>query len=139
MLVVFMLYAVLTFGATAAAFAGDVLIIANTGVSEKNLSPDKIKGIFLGDIPKWGNNEMITLVVCDVEDMHRDFLQKYLKRTESQFRNVWRQNLFTGKGKQPIRTNSVDELIKSVSQISGAIGYIPSGKTLPSEVKVISQ
>lgn len=119
--------------------AGDVMVIGNSGITEKSLDSEKIKEIFLGDIPKWGNNEMVTIVIVEQTEVHKDFLKKYIKRTESQFRNVWRQNLFTGKGKHPLKVDSFDELIEYVSKNQGAIGYVPPDITLPPGVKVLSK
>lgn len=121
------------------ASAGEVMIIANPSVPASSLDPDAIKNIFLGKTAKWDNNDMVTIVVSEQSDVHKDFLDKYIKRTENQFSNVWRQNLFTGKGKQPVKVTSIDELVDYVSKTKGAIGYISSDATLPAEVKVLAK
>lgn len=120
-------------------YAAELLIIANTSVPAESLSQDDIKNIYLGKILKWGNNDMVTLVISDKSEVHKSFLQKYVKRNASQFENLWRQNLFSGKGKAPVKVGSIDELVDYVSKTKGAVGYIYSGETLPDSVKVISK
>lgn len=124
---------------TAYGLAGEVLIIANPSVPAEKLDPDEIKNIFLGKTAKWENNDMIMIVVFQDTDVHKNFLLKYIKRTENQFENVWRQNLFTGKGTQPVKVQSVDELVEYVSKTKGAIGYIDSDVKPSGEIKVLAK
>ncbi|MBU0996080.1 MAG: substrate-binding domain-containing protein [Proteobacteria bacterium] len=129
----------LMLGSVYHASAGEIMIIANPSVPAESLDPDAIRNLFLGKTAKWENNDMVTIVVSEQSDVHKGFLEKYIKRTENQFSNVWRQNLFTGKGKQPVKVNSVEELVDYVSKTPGAIGYISSDAKLPPEVKVLAK
>lgn len=126
-------------GSIKEADAGEVMIIANPSVPAENLGPDAIKNIFLGKTAKWDNNDMVTVVVSENGEIHKVFLEKYIKRTENQFTNVWRQNLFTGKGTQPIKAKSIEELVDYVSKNQGAIGYISTDVTLPANIKVLAK
>lgn len=121
------------------ASAGEIMIIANPSVPAESIDPESIKNIFLGKIAKWENNERVTIVVSKNSEVHKKFLDQYIKRTRSQFSNVWRQNLFTGKGKQPVKVNSMEKLVDYVSNTKGAIGYISSDATLPADVKVLAK
>ena len=135
----FMVCALMTPGALREALAGEVMVIANPSVPAENLDPTEIQNMFLGKTVQWKNNDMVTIVVSEKAEVHEMFLQKYIKRTNNQFNNVWRQNLFTGTGKQPVKVNSVEELIQYVAKTPGAIGYISSDAPLPKDVKVISK
>lgn len=126
-------------GSAADLFAGEVMIIANPSVSAESLDPDAVKNIFLGKTAKWDNNDMVTIVVSENATIHKEFLEKYIKRTENQFTNVWRQNLFTGKGTQPVKVKTIEELVEYVAKTPGAVGYISSDMTLPPSVKVIAK
>lgn len=119
--------------------AGEVLIIANPDVPADALNKDEIKNFFLGKTPQWSNQDMVTIVISEDAAVHKKFLKGYIRRTSAQFTNVWRNNLFSGKGKQPIKAASIDELVEYVSKTKGAIGYIPSESTPPSKVKVLSK
>ena len=119
--------------------AGEILIIANPSVPANVLDQQEIQKIFLGKIAKWSNDDMVTIVVSKEEQVHKRFLNEYVKRSANQFQMVWRQNLFTGKGKIPVQVNSMDELVEYVANTEGAIGYISSTESVPEQVKVISQ
>ena len=118
-------------------FANEVIVIANASVPADTLDENNIKNIFLGKSSKWENNDRITVVILEYSATHKAFLEKYIKRTPSQFANVWRQNMFTGKGKQPYKAESIEEVVNYVSNTQGAIGYASSETTLPTSVKVV--
>lgn len=119
--------------------ADEVMVIANPSVPAESLDPEAIKNIFLGKTAKWDNNDMVTIVVSENVEVHKKFLDKYIQRTDNQFTNVWRQNLFTGKGKQPVKAASLEELVDYVSKTPGAIGYISTDVTLPANIKVLAK
>lgn len=123
----------------AAAAAQDVVVIANREAPSDTLAPDAVKKIFLGDIINWENNEVIMVALLEENAIHEAFLKKYIKRTASQFENVWRRNLFTGKGAMSKKFKSVDEIVAYVQQTKGAIGYAPAETNLPADVKVVGR
>ncbi len=137
--IIFMFFGVMCTGAINAVSAGEIMVIANPDVSAERLDQDAIMNIFLGKIVQWQNGEMVTIVVTEKAGAHEAFLKKYVKRTKNQFNNVWRQNLFTGRGKQPVKVDSLDELVKYVSKVKGAIGYVTSDVPLSGDVKVVSR
>ena len=121
------------------ASADDIIVVANPDVPSDTLAQDEIQSIFMGEIVKWSNNQMITVVILKDEEVHNRFLKKYIKRTVFQFNNVWRRILFTGKGKPPIRMASEGALLEYVSKTSGAIGYVSSGLMGTKTVKVVEE
>ena len=139
MIVAFMLCEVMVSGRISNAFAGDVMIIANKEVPAEHLGWEEVNGIFLGKIMRWSNDDRIIIVLHSNDDIHEAFLKKYVKRTATQFSNVWRQNMFTGKGRIPVEKNSDAELIDYVSKTKGAISYISSDVTLPPGIKVLAK
>ena len=118
-------------------YADEIVIIANNSVPETNVSVDVIRNIFLGNITKWKNNHTIVVAILDEGEIHQSFLEKYIKRSPAQFKNVWNRHVFTGKGKKPLKFKSVEALIKYVSKKEDAVGYIPVSKS-SDEVKIIS-
>jgi ABC-type phosphate transport system substrate-binding protein len=117
--------------------SSEVLIIANPSVPANSLGPKEIKNLFLGKTTQWENHETVTIVVSKDINVHKSFLDRFIKRTDAQFKNVWRQNLFTGKGKQPVKVETSEELLKYVSETKGAIGYIFNDASIPEDVKVL--
>jgi len=139
MIAVFIICQVMIAGGIPHAFAGDVMIIANTSVPVDTLSPEDVKNIFLGKIVKWPNDDRINIVLNKSADTHKEFLRKYIKRTDSQFDSVWRQNMFTGQGRIPVRKNTDADLVSYVAQTNGAVSYIAADVKLPDGVKILSE
>lgn len=119
------------------AAAEKVVIIVNPAVSDLTLTLDALKDIYLNKKTKWSDGNKIVFVTLKDSDTHREFLKTYIMRTSSQFRNFWKQQVFTGKGKMPTVFNSEEELLDFVSGTDGAIGYI-SGSVSTDRVKTIA-
>lgn len=119
--------------------AEEVLVVANKSVPTDALNPDDVKNIFLGNVTKWNNNDTITLVVSKNSDVHESFLKKFIKRNSSQFTNVWKQNLFTGKGRIPKKFDSTEELVEYISSTKGAIGYVSVNTQINGNIKVVTK
>ena len=139
MIIIVCCWAILPFSPLNALAEEAVVVIANKDVPSEKLTPDKIKKIFLGEVMNWENNEVITVVLLGDETVHKEFIHKYIKRTPAQFLNVWRRNLFTGKGAMPTQMDNIDDLIKYVANTKGAIGYVPADANLTGNVKIIDQ
>ncbi len=110
------------------AFA-DVLVITNKAVSEKGLSKEDLKGVFLGKKKKWKDKSKIHFVTLKDPDVHQTFLKAYVKKSEKQYANYWRKMVFTGKGKIPKSFETTEELMEYVANTPGAIGYIDKNTT----------
>jgi ABC-type phosphate transport system substrate-binding protein len=117
--------------------AGDVIIICNKNVSEDELSRDMVKNIFLGKKTKWSNGNKIMFVIQKKNDVHKSFLKTYVSKTTSQFRNYWKKQVFTGKGRSPKKFHSDREIIEFVTGTKGAIGYVAAGSNTDT-VKLIA-
>jgi ABC-type phosphate transport system substrate-binding protein len=107
--------------------AGDVIIICNKSVPEDALSRDMIKNIFLGKKTKWSNRNKIIFVTQKKNDVHKSFLKTYVSKTTSQFRNYWKKQVFTGKGRTPKSFPGDSKIIEFVAGTKGAIGYVAAG------------
>ncbi len=110
-----------------AAFAGDVIIIANKSVHESSLSSKEIKNIFLGRKTQWSNNKKIIFVTLKGVEVHGIFLKEYTGKTPFQYINYWRKQVFTGKGRPPKSFKTESSLVDYVANTEGAIGYVSPG------------
>lgn len=109
------------------ATAGDPVLICNPSVQESALSKQELKNIFLGKKTTWKDNSKAIFVIQKNAPVHKVFLKKYVDKTTSQFANYWKKRVFTGKGASPQSLPSDQEVIKFVSETSGAVGYVSSG------------
>ena len=119
------------------AATGEVLVIANKTVATDTLSLDEVKNIFLGKKTKWSDGKKVHFVTRKKSEVHKIFLKKYVSKTTSQFRNYWKKQVFTGKGRSPKVFKNDAEMISFVASTEGAIGYISAGSSTDT-VKVIA-
>lgn len=124
-------------GYTAAEEGPDIIVIANKDAPQKKLSMNEIQKIFTGKTTMWSSNEKIIIALLKDDQIHKAFLKKYVKRNASQFKNTWRQMVFTGKGDTPKKFATIEELITFVSGNRLAIGYITNSAS-DDKIRIIS-
>ncbi|MBU1054462.1 MAG: hypothetical protein KKC46_11625 [Proteobacteria bacterium] len=134
---IFIIGLVLLVPLAGAVSAGDVQIIANKNVSISYISPDMLKDIFLGKKNTWDNGASIYFVTLDSGQPHDDFLKTYLQKSNAQFNNYWKKQVFTGQGSMPKTFSSDKAMIDFVAGTNGAIGYV-SGTADTGTVKIIT-
>lgn len=117
--------------------ASGEVIIGNT--SEKDLSIEKIKMIYLGKIGRWDNGKRIILATLEKGETHETFMENCLNKKSKSFILYWKQRMFTGRGIMPKSFKNENELIEFVKNTDGAIGYISDRlkDTLPKEITVL--
>ncbi|MBU1170221.1 MAG: substrate-binding domain-containing protein [Proteobacteria bacterium] len=118
------------------AMAEDVIVIANKSVPQSSLDADIVKKIYVGDISIWPDNTTVVVTIMDKSDFHEDFLTKYVSKSKSQFKATWKNIMFSGKGPYPKQFDNVDDLIKFVTNTTGAIGYVNASAS-PADVIVL--
>ncbi len=114
----------------------DVLVISNKDVADEALTTKDVQEIFLGKKSRWKDSTKIQFVTIKNQEIHKAFLKSYVKKSEKQYKNYWRNMVFTGRGIPPKRFKSTRELVEYVSKTEGAVGYIDSNTTAVN-VKVI--
>ncbi|MGD9161335.1 MAG: substrate-binding domain-containing protein [Desulfobacteraceae bacterium] len=114
----------------------DLIVIANSSVSDTTLSKNDLTKIYLGKKSSWSNGGKIKFVVLGGAT-HAAFLENYVGKTESQFNTFWKKQVFTGKGSPPEKLNSDQAMVDYVAQTAGAIGYVSAGTNV-SKVKTIT-
>ena len=120
-----------------AAWAGDVVVVANKGIGEDHLSKKEIKSIFLGKKKSLGGITIqLAVLTGNAKTVHGRFLETYLKKSPSKFNNYYKKRVFTGKGKEPKSFASEAGLLAFVARTKGAIGYA-SANVVTDRVKTI--
>ncbi|ABW67800.1 hypothetical protein [Desulfosudis oleivorans] len=103
--------------------AETVYVVANINVSDSSLTQTEIQNIYLGKKDKWNDNQKINFTALAGGPCHETFLKQHVGRSDFQFQNYWKKQIFTGQGQPPKSFASDAELIDYVSKTSGAIGY----------------
>lgn len=103
--------------------SGTIYVIANMNVPDNALTRNDIQDIYLGKKDKWSDSQKINVTDLNSEQCHKEFVQHYVKKTDIQFQNYWKRQIFIGQGQPPRGFSSDADLIDFVSRTSGAIGY----------------
>ena len=99
-------------------------IIINPGVQVFELKDKDIRDIYTGVKKMWDTGEKVSIAILEDSELHKQFLKEFVNKTPIQFRNFWREKVFTGEGENPKSFKTEASLIDFVANTRGAIGYI---------------
>ena len=102
----------------------DMVIIAHQDVPKNTVSAKELQEMFLGKRFQWSNNSAVHPATVKEAKLHEAFLERYIKKSPSQWITHWKRMVFTGNGTPPEQFVSEQELLEYVTKTSGAIGYI---------------
>lgn len=112
-------FASLMFGTVSAQH--QFVIIANADVPPETIDKGTIKRIYNGFTTQWKNSTKIK--PCYVQIPNDEFW-KYMGTTKINFQKFWTKRVFSGNGVSPVKHRTGADLVKYVSEISGAIGVL---------------
>ena len=100
-------------------------IVANSGVSEKNISKNALRAIFGMRLQTWPDGSPIRVFVLpDDAPLHIVFSKEKLNVFPYQLRAAWDRLVFSGTGQAPETVASPEEMLAKVGSTPGAIGYL---------------
>lgn len=102
------------------------IMIVNPSVSTVEISRSDVAKIFLGKKKSWDNGEKITAFLLKGGSVHSTFVKRIVRKTPAQFSTHWKRMVFTGKGQALTTVVSEQEMIDSLKNTPGAVGYIDS-------------
>ena len=106
--------------------AAEIVVHRSLGPQELTLGVARL--LFTMRLLRWPDGTRVRVFVLqDSDPLHREFAKQSLDLYPRQLRRVWDRHLFSGSGAVPVSLNSVDEMLKRVSETPGAIGYLPDG------------
>ena len=121
---------------SASSWAEPVLIV-NPSVADTELKRSDVAKIFLGKKKKWPSGEKVTAILLKDGNVHQQFIKTIVRKTLSQFSIHWKRMVFTGKGQALKTVASEAEMIETIKNAPGAVGYIDSD-TLSDDLKTIT-
>ncbi|MDB4959076.1 MAG: hypothetical protein JWO36_6645 [Myxococcales bacterium] len=97
-----------------------------------------LRDAYLRKASEWNRGETLRPIDLATKFSVRDqFTQDVLKKTPSQLKNYWNQQIFSGKGVPPPEAESPAAVIAYVLAHPGAVGYVPASID-PGGAKVVS-
>mgnify|MGYP001824419040 CR=1 FL=1 len=106
---------------------GEVVVVANTEVTEDVIERKDLQRIYLGKKTTWPDKTSIVPVMLKTGPVHTEFVEDVVGRSEHRFATYWRQMVFTGKGVPPKSFASESEIVNYVKATPGAVGYVSPG------------
>jgi hypothetical protein len=87
-----------------------------------------LRDVYLKKTIEWHDGSTIRPVDLAQSFPARErFTQDVLKKTSSQLKNYWNQQIFSGKNVPPPEASSAADMISYVLETPGAVGYLPAG------------
>ena len=114
------------------AAVAETVVITGAGSNVlSSLSASEIKALYLG------KSKNLTIFDQNTgNSVPKDFLDKVVDKSESQFKAYWSKKIFTGKGTPPIQLGGDAAMKTMVANTPGSIGIINSS-AVDASVKVI--
>ena len=115
-----------------------VEIIVNKTVPQQYYSLDDIRVIFMMRITQWSNGAGIKVfVLADNHPSHRNFVKNKLHSTHYRLRKYWERLVFSGTGDEPIKVDSLTQMLHKVATTPYAIGYIEEKKENHANIRLL--
>ena len=111
-----------------AAYAADVIVIANPGV---NLSAGDVRDIFLGEKQFAGSTRLSPV---DNAALQESFLSKLIQMTSAKYTGIWTKKAFRDGLTAPAMKSGDAEVIEYVKRTPGAVGYVANA---PAGVNIV--
>ncbi|MEO8135385.1 MAG: hypothetical protein ABI831_15545 [Betaproteobacteria bacterium] len=111
----------------------DIVVIANPASGEK-ITRDEAINIFMGRYKKLPSG--MTALPVDESGEKAAFYHSLLGKELSEIQSYWARLVFSGQGSPPRQMDSADEVIETVANNKGAIGYIDR-KKVTARVRVV--
>lgn len=109
-----------------------VTIIVNPGVTVSSASQNAVRSMFAMKLLQWPDGQPVRVFVLpDDNSLHKAFCKEVLDVYPYQLRQTWDRLVYSGTGQAPIEVGSEEEMLKSVANTPGALGYLR--KTKPGE------
>lgn len=121
------------------ALAGDdaFKVIVNPENPVTSVDRDFLRDAYLKKTVEWGNGTALRPIDLSTRFPQRErFTQDVVRKTPSQLKSYWNQQIFSGKGVPPPEVDSVEDVIAYVLEHPGAVGYVPASAD-PGRAKVV--
>jgi len=106
----------------------DIVIVAHSDINKEFLTKTNIQKIYRGNkssLPtNKSDNVKMRLVLLNDENKLKEFTKELLNMDTSEFRRIWKTMLFTGRGLQPLKLPTQQEVVDFVRKTKGTIGFV---------------
>jgi ABC-type phosphate transport system substrate-binding protein len=134
------IFVVFVVGLAGASLAGEeprFKIVVHPDNPTAAVSRDFLRDAFLKKATEWNGKTLRPLDLASKFPVREQFTRDVIRKSPSQLRTYWNQQVFSGKGVPPPEAASPADVIAYVLAHPGAVGYVPADVD-PGKAKVIS-
>lgn len=121
-------------GAVGGVRAEEVLIIGHPALPKTDKAT--LQRIYTGRSVSIGQHAVAPVNLPPGSAARDEFLRVFLEQTEEQYTGYWLVRRYVGKGAPPVELGGVEEVLKYIQGVPGAVGYVPASQ-LPRGANVI--
>lgn len=114
----------------------ETVVVTSNDSPIGNLTQKEVREIFLGKRSHYDDIRIRPVDNQYDKSIRNKFYQDTIGKTPTQMRAYWAIQVFSGKGKQPVKVSSFKELVNWLSENPGGIGYCDS-KEVTNKLKVV--
>jgi ABC-type phosphate transport system substrate-binding protein len=125
-------------GLTSASIASEerFKIIVHPDNPSDSVSRDFVRDAFLKKQTEWHGHTLRPIDLTSKHVVRELFTKEVIRKSPSQLRTYWNQQVFSGKGVPPPEVESAADVVEYVLANPGAVGYLPADAD-PGKAKVI--
>ncbi|MBI3610294.1 MAG: hypothetical protein HY204_06285 [Nitrospirae bacterium] len=101
-----------------------IAVVAGTGFPKDRLTLDELKAIYLGEIHLLKDLWIHPMDQRENQPIRKKFLERVVKMTRDRYIEYWNQRLFRYGGFTPLFKNNSREVIETVREQEGTVGYV---------------
>lgn len=102
-----------------------------------SIKHDELKQIFLGKKTRWQNDSHISFALFADEYSYGLFLREFIGKTASQYKNYWKKQVFSGKGRMPKTFKDPQDVLEFLAATDGAICFLSNISIDSERLKII--
>ncbi len=114
-----------------------ISIIVNKSVTDDNFDQNILSDIYTLNKQYWQDGSKVVVVDKKGEDQIKIAFYKRLNLSISKLQKIWIRKQFSGKGQAPKTFKTQREIVNSIENTPGAIGYVHSD-SISNNVRVIA-
>ncbi|MGE0551540.1 MAG: hypothetical protein AB7O24_17830 [Kofleriaceae bacterium] len=105
--------------------AASFKIIVHPDNPAEAVSRDFLRDAYLKKATEWRGETVRPIDLANKFPVRERFNHQVLRKTRSQLKNYWTQQIFSGKGVPPPEVSSTADVVAYVLANRGAVGYLP--------------
>ncbi len=106
-----------------------VAIIAHPDVTPDTLTRNELLDYYTGDRQEWPDGTRVIVKELKAKGPVRDAFYEFLGQRPSRLKSIWLRKLLAGEGERPESLSDEQQMLETVANTPGAIGFINAQMT----------